>query len=596
MRLFVLDFISNNLITIITLIAMGLIWWFAYGRKFLHDVKENPYIESDASQAFASLGVLGTFVGITCGLVSFDTSGLETSVPALLDGMKSAFLTSIFGMIGSLGVKWYQRKKQKEYDLDITNSVNEDATITDLIIYLKEQDKQQKIRQNDFNKKVLEAIENVNKAISGENDTTLLSQIKNLRLAFIDSQNTTNAEIRYMREELVSSFNAFAEKMAENNSKVFMEALREAIQDFNSKIQEQFGDNFKQLNIAVGKLLDWQEEYKNTVIEVTENQKQIFAGIEQAKISLESMANSSDNIQKSAQLLSDIILTAQSYGVELEATLNALTEICTEAKELVPSINDLTISTTNNIRQISETTQIEISKSTTQISTMVSNSTDLLDKYFNNIIKNVDNNYKEITNLLLSHSQTINNTVIKTNQQFVQLNTDLKNTLLEMTNKYNIAVNTSAKNMIDTIQDTTSSINSIMNNETQELLSSLQNVAQNAIKLISLQQNTMNTSFNDTIRKLESSTEKALKSIDNAAIQLENSGINITKTVSDRLFNSNEDLKKYNENVHKIFNENLISFSNQLIQLSRQFAKDYTPLTERLRQIVEISKNIKINN
>ena len=573
---------------------MGVIWWFAYGKKFLHDVKENPYIESDASQAAASLGVLGTFFGITCGLFSFDTSGLETSVPALLDGMKSAFLTSILGMIGSLGVKFYQRKKQKEYDLNnVINSVNEDATIADLIMYLKEQDK---IRQNSFNKQILEAIENVNKAISGENDTTLLSQIKNLRLAVIDSQNNTSFEIKHMREELVSSFNAFAEKMAENNSKVFMEALRETIQDFNSKIQEQFGDNFKQLNIAVGKLLDWQEEYKNTIIEVTENQKQIFAGIEQAKISLESMAYNSDSIQKSAQLLSDIILTAQRYEIELEKALRTLIEISTEAKKVVPSINDLTLSTTNNIKQISQATQNEISKSATQISTIVNDSTNLLDKHFSNIIANVDTNYKEITNLLLSHSQTINNTVIKTNQQFVQLNTDLKNTILDMTNKYNLAVNASAKNMIDTIQDTTSSMNNMMNNETRELLSSLQNVAQNAIKLISLQQNAMNTSFNDTIRKLESSTEKALKSIDNAAIQLENSGISITKTVSDRLFNSNEDLKKYNENVHKIFNENLISFSNQLIQLSRQFAKDYAPLTERLRQIVEISKNIKINN
>ena len=169
-----------------------------------------------------------------------------------------------------------------------------------------------------------------------KNDTTLLSQIKNLRLAVIDSQNNTSFEIKHMREELVSSFNAFAEKMAENNSKVFMEALRETIQDFNSKIQEQFGDNFKQLNIAVGKLLDWQEEYKNTIIEVTENQKQIFAGIEQAKISLESMAYNSDSIQKSAQLLSDIILTAQRYEIELEKALRTLIEISTEAKKVVP--------------------------------------------------------------------------------------------------------------------------------------------------------------------------------------------------------------------------------------------------------------------
>ena len=105
--------------------------------------------------------------------------------------------------------------------------------------------------------------------------------------------------------------------MAENNSKAFIKALEETIKDFNTKIQEQFGENFKQLNIAVGKLLVWQEEYKNTIIEVTENQKVIFEGIEQAKSSLKDMANNSYSIQESAQLLSNIILTAQKYQEEL---------------------------------------------------------------------------------------------------------------------------------------------------------------------------------------------------------------------------------------------------------------------------------------
>jgi len=41
--------------------------------------------------------------------------------------------------------------------------------------------------------------------------------------------------------------------MAENNSKALIEALQEVIRDFNAKINEQFGENFKQLNEAVGK-------------------------------------------------------------------------------------------------------------------------------------------------------------------------------------------------------------------------------------------------------------------------------------------------------------------------------------------------------
>ncbi len=50
----------------------------------------------------STLGVLGTFWGITSGLLDFDTNNLNASIPLLLDGLKTAFFTSLAGMLGSL--------------------------------------------------------------------------------------------------------------------------------------------------------------------------------------------------------------------------------------------------------------------------------------------------------------------------------------------------------------------------------------------------------------------------------------------------------------------------------------------------------------
>lgn len=50
----------------------------------------------------STLGVLGTFWGITTGLLDFNSNDLETSIPELLDGLKTAFFTSLAGKIGSL--------------------------------------------------------------------------------------------------------------------------------------------------------------------------------------------------------------------------------------------------------------------------------------------------------------------------------------------------------------------------------------------------------------------------------------------------------------------------------------------------------------
>lgn len=66
--------------------------------------------------------MLGTFFGITIGLISFDTSDLDKSIPLLLEGLKTAFFASLAGMIGSLLLS---RQVSTLYD-------NEDKGVSDV--------------------------------------------------------------------------------------------------------------------------------------------------------------------------------------------------------------------------------------------------------------------------------------------------------------------------------------------------------------------------------------------------------------------------------------------------------------------------------
>jgi hypothetical protein len=78
-----------------------------------------------------SIGVLGTFWGITTGLSEFDMSGnsevMITSATSLLNGMKSAFLTSIFGLFSGAGfmlLLWFHQENRKDkYDETYKNLV-----------------------------------------------------------------------------------------------------------------------------------------------------------------------------------------------------------------------------------------------------------------------------------------------------------------------------------------------------------------------------------------------------------------------------------------------------------------------------------------
>ena len=75
-------------------------------RKWENDVDEVLLQHKRIIEYFPSivstLGVLGTFFGITIGLIGFDTTDLNASIPKLLEGLKTAFFTSLLGMLGSI--------------------------------------------------------------------------------------------------------------------------------------------------------------------------------------------------------------------------------------------------------------------------------------------------------------------------------------------------------------------------------------------------------------------------------------------------------------------------------------------------------------
>ena len=94
--------------------------------RFLQDIRRSQsgicdiedYINEDEAESYAhkrmldlvpdiltSLGILGTFVGLVWGLRSFEPSTYETmttSVASLVDGIKVAFMTSIYGLLLSI--------------------------------------------------------------------------------------------------------------------------------------------------------------------------------------------------------------------------------------------------------------------------------------------------------------------------------------------------------------------------------------------------------------------------------------------------------------------------------------------------------------
>lgn len=635
-----MDFLKNNEGLVVSILLMGLII-VPFLFKFEKQLKENPRQNSWTIDSFpnfcATLGVIFTFLGITYGLLNFDTENIVASVPQLLEGMKFAFVTSIIGMFMSALLKARHQKFLNSLEDDVAN---EDATIADLINYnLKREQKQdefyERFLKNSADQNtatiftITSAIQKLTKSIAGDGDSTLIGQIKVMRTDFNDNQIALKKEITTSNEKLIEEFKNFAKISAENNSKAFIEALNNSMKEFNSNLKEQFGENFKQLNIAVGKLLDWQEKYKDTVVEVTETQKEIFAGIEVARKSLESMANNSSGVEKSANELKNIIVTTSEYQEVLENTLAKLNSVTKDAEKFVPRVSELLETTlsaceeaqgtfASNIEKNSDNIQKQIGTIGEKVSTVVEtnsneikNSSNELLKTTLNVCEKTQESMEDNINKFKENFETLGRTVstiVEKNSNEIKNNcNELLENALNACEKTQESMWLSASQAQDNFEELGNKVANVVEKNSDEIkrnyLEANKHVESQVKKSVE-EMSTITMLLEDTAKKqidtIENVNDKSIDTINKVAENLAKNSFNVTKRVSDNIITmveeNNKNLKISSENINKDFenrlNNALVAFGRELASISEKFTNDYTPLTRELAKIVTISKNI----
>ena len=76
-----------------------------------------PNSKRNFKNVIVSLGVLGTFIGIAIGLFHFDVTHLKESMPLLLEGLKTAFITSGVGISFSIIISILKPNKESKNEM-----------------------------------------------------------------------------------------------------------------------------------------------------------------------------------------------------------------------------------------------------------------------------------------------------------------------------------------------------------------------------------------------------------------------------------------------------------------------------------------------
>lgn len=388
-----------------------------------------------------TLGILGTFLGITIGLSRFEFDShqaIDKSIPHLLVGLKMAFITSIFGMGCSIIVKSYISWKKN-------NNNNVPETITPELFYqiFTEQHK---------------SLELVRKSLSGEDESNVVTQLqkmrtelndcvkdiqKNISLKFdilnkkisenddssiIDELKTVQKVMNDNSEKIRTEFKDFSDKLSEMATKNLIEALNNVIKDFNKNLTEQFGENFKNLNSAVEKLVLWQEEYKQQMIDLK-------ASLDTSSAALQSGSESIENIQKNTavipQYMEQLNIILNTLGTELktlEKDLTAFSEIRDNAVKALPGISE-------NVEVITSMVKQTVEQGSAIHTKFVNDTTEMVDwvtAKLKDTANDISEKNTELVDMLSKSSENMTNSVTKVIQQMEENSSRLKDEGIKM--------------------------------------------------------------------------------------------------------------------------------------------------------------------
>jgi ABC-type transporter Mla subunit MlaD len=274
------------------------------------------------------IGIFGTFWGVTEGLIRFDPNNVKDGLPLLLGGLKTAFFASLFGVGFAIVLKVmtpvFGGKRGKNAN------IQGGATAGDIV----------------------RAIVDLKSTIGGEGESTLISQLKLLRQ---DTNDRLDSLQNAQKEALA--------QLSQMGSATLVEALQQVIVDFNKKITEQFGDNFKQLNQAVGNLLEWQAQHKEQVDSMSKNMASLISQSNTIVENQSQLTAKAETFVGVSQSLSELLGGLETQKSQLLQTIASLGMVLEKSSGALPQLEKRIVEITEQMASASKQSQENLTTS-----------------------------------------------------------------------------------------------------------------------------------------------------------------------------------------------------------------------------------------
>ena len=264
-----------------------------------------------------SLGILGTFCGIYVALypLDFTPGNMNNSVTQLLDGMRTAFFTSLLGISSSIAFRAAEAVVSR---------------------YRGNRAEDQKRVENDMTpeqKLIIARLEDIRNSIAGEEDSSLITQVKNLRTDNRDGFKKLDNLANTIEEALVANLRNLIDEIRTVVGKQLGESLEKLIANIEKALIEQFGKTFIEFNQATQAIKQWQQEHRSHVIELTN-------AFNLAAEQIESIARNCQQIPPTLDKLREAVGLAHTNVESLSQLLTSFAQLQKQAEDSFPTIKE----------------------------------------------------------------------------------------------------------------------------------------------------------------------------------------------------------------------------------------------------------------
>ena len=566
--------ISAPFITELFIYAIAIIFILAIGLSLF---KVMGRFTQYAPTLMTSLGILGTFIGIVIGLLGFDTTNIDGSIPALLEGLKTAFITSIFGLVGAISFNFIDSMILQNLGRKKNEVAVKTITPDDIYTILKTQYESMRATQGGIEKLYL--------GITGQEEGSLVGQFKMLRAdpsgvqkqtafmaklivdfrEFATHQKTHQAAFE---EKLFKELANFAEMLSKSATEQIIEALKTVIEDFNTNLTEQFGENFKALDASVKKLVLWQAEYRLQVELMSERYAESVTSLMETQTAVSGISKECEVIPAAMDQLREVVEVNQHQIAELQRHLEAFVAMRDAAVEAVPTI------------------QGEIDK----VGTQLAEASDTMKERLLGISEKLLEGSSEMQVALEEGSQHFRDSVTVTQQSFNELTNTIKN---------------SSESLSETLQDTSAELtnhSSAMLSDMKEAAVSMQQEVAESVSLLQEKTSSVGQTLSSVLREFESSCQSIVEESErksHALAQSLNEHLTRSTDTHEQHMNYavektgkviNAELEQLEKATAREIQKAMQEMGDSLVKITSRFVNDYEKMVTSMEQVISSSR------